>query len=59
MPAEGEAIFLGSLSRPSTNGVSVTWSAAPDVGVYRLKAVVHLPNGETKEYEGPRITVKE
>lgn len=58
-PAEGEDIFLGSLSHPATNGVSVTWSTAPDTGVYRLIAIVHLPNDETKEYEGSKITVKE
>lgn len=58
-PEEGEAIFIGSLTRPATNGVSVTWSAAPAVGVYRLKAVVHLPNEETKTFDGPKLTVKE
>jgi len=58
-PAEGEAILIGSLTRPATNGVSVTWSTAPAVGVYRLKAVVHLPNDEVKTYDGPKITVKE
>lgn len=58
-PEEGETIFLGSLARPATNGVSVTWNTAPETGIYHLKAVVHFPNGETKEYDGPRITVKD
>lgn len=58
-PLKGEAILLGSLSRPATNGVSVTWATAPEAGMYRLKAIVHLPNDETKEFEGPKITVKE
>ncbi|HJV33382.1 MAG TPA: penicillin-binding protein [Patescibacteria group bacterium] len=59
VPAEGEPIVIGSLSRPATNGVSVTWTAAPEPGVYRLKAIAHLPNDEVKEFEGPKVTVKE
>lgn len=51
-------ILIGTLTRPKTDGVSVSWSSAPDPGAYRLKAIVHLPNDETKEFEGPKITVK-
>lgn len=59
VPTEGEPIVIGSLSRPATNGVSVTWSAAPAPGVYRLRAIARLPNDEIKEFDGPKITVKE
>jgi len=59
VPEEGDPIFIGSLSRPKTNGVSVTWSEPPEIGTYRLKAVAHLPNDQIKEFQGPKITVKE
>ena len=58
-PTEGEPILLGSLTKPATNGVSVTWQTAPEAGTYRLKAIVYLPNEETKTFEGPKIVVKE
>ena len=59
VPAEGDPIPLGVLNRPATNGVSVTWSVAPDPGVYRLRAIVHLPNDQTETFDGPKVTVKE
>lgn len=58
-PAEGEAIVIGTLNRPATNGVSVTWSEAPVSGVYRLKAVAHLPNDEQMTFDGPNLTVRD
>lgn len=58
-PEDGEAILLGSLARPATNGVSVTWTDAPAAGKYRLKAVVHLPNEATETFDGPLVTVRE
>lgn len=58
-PSTGEPIFIDSLSNPATNGVSVTWSTVPEIGTYRLKAVVHLSNNELKTFDGPNIVVKD
>jgi len=58
-PEEGEPILIGTLNRPATNGVSVTWSTAPATGTYRLKAVAHLPNDEVMTFDGPKVTVRE
>lgn len=58
-PEEGEAILLGSLNRPATNGVSVSWTTAPQAGVYRLKAIAKLPNDQTATFDGPKITVRD
>jgi penicillin-binding protein 1C len=58
-PEEGEAILLGTLNRPATNGVSVAWTTAPDPGAYRLKAIVRLPNDQTMTFDGPKVTVRE
>jgi hypothetical protein len=58
-PEEGEAILLGTLNRPATNGVSVAWTTAPDPGAYRLKAIVRLPNDQTTTFDGPKVTVRE
>lgn len=51
-------IAIGSLSDPKTDGVSVGWDSAPDPGFYRLKAIVTLVNGDSKTFDGPKVTVK-
>ena len=56
---EAAPILLGILNRPATNGVSVTWTEAPEAGVYRLKAIARLPNDQTMTFEGPKVTVRE
>ncbi len=55
---EGAPISIGSLANPSTNGVSVSWDTPPAAGKYVLKAIITLPNGETKEFLGQTITVR-
>ena len=52
-------ISIGSLSKPKTDGVSVSWDIAPDPGPYRLKSIVTFSNGETKSFDGPKVTVKQ
>ncbi len=54
----GTPISIGSLARPSTNGVSVSWDTAPAPGTYRLKMIITLPNGEIKEFNGSIVTIK-
>jgi penicillin-binding protein 1C len=58
-PEEGAALVLGTIKAPTTNGISATWYDAPEPGVYRLVAIAKVANGETREFPGPKITVKE
>lgn len=52
-------IVLGSLSQPKTDGVSVSWDTAPDPGAYRLRADITFANGDTKDFDGPKVVVKQ
>lgn len=51
-------LAVGHLSKPKTEGVSVSWDTAPDAGAYRLKAIVTTTNGETKNFDGPKVVIK-
>lgn len=56
--AEGRETLIGTLKEPSTVGVSVSWDAAPEPGVYGLFGRVTLANGNVRTLEGPTVTVK-
>jgi len=54
-----DPVLIGSLNHPASEGVSVSWDMPPDPRAYTLKAVASMTNGDTKEFTGPKVTVKQ